>query len=337
MEDKGFILSGRIQDKNNKFLLKNQVIVLSYEDSIAQMKYYYTDSSGNFYFLLDQSYGNRDLIIQLIKNYENNDLVWTIDGKFSPVPEFNYNTKTLSPELQKYLQHCREIALVNNIYKNHIKENDLIDWTANTPGRRIFCGKPDYVVYPSDFLELYDFTEIAQNILPGVRFRKRRKQYQIQIYDPVNDIIMPPKATILLNGVPFTDLTYISTLGTKDIKEIYVYQTEILYGTLSFYGILLINTYDGKVPEPYLNKYTFVFNNKVQHSYEYSETNNTRPENYPDFRQSLYWQPALIITGKNKATIEFRTSELKGDYTISVQGITSRGIPLEAVSEFGVY
>jgi hypothetical protein len=163
----------------------------------------------------------------------------------------------------------------------------------------------------------------------------------VQVYDPVNDIIMPTKATVLLDGVLFTDLTYISTLGTKDIKKIYVYQTEILYGTLTFYGILLINTYDGKVPKSYLNKYTYVYNNKVQLPFESTEGTGTMPrnyeiDNYPDLRQSLYWQPSLMVTGRNKIIIEFRTSELKGDYQISVQGITSGGIPLEAAYEFGV-
>jgi len=334
IEDRGFILAGRVLYKQNSNPIINNLVVLSYADSIANLKYCYTDSSGSFYFLLDQFYDNRDLILQLINgNRGNNNVVWEIDNKYSQDFSMKYSTLNLSPEMKEYLEYGRKISLVNNIYNPGMKKDSIPAVRAGISGHRNFCGKPDYKIFPSDFVELNDFREISENILPGVKFRNRGDIYFVQIYDYKNSIIMPPQATVLLNGVPCTNLAYISSLGSKDIKRIDVYQSLIMYGELSFYGILSIYTYDGKIPESYLDNFAHIYKNEVRLPYPY-EGNNIK--NKPDFRHTLYWNPGLKISGHNKATIEFTTSELQAEYEIMVQGITSGGFPIEATSEIAV-
>ena len=195
-------------------------------------------------------------------------------------------------------------------------------------------------MYPAEFIELIDFKDISENILPGVKFRKRKNIYFIQIYDPNSEIIMTPETLVFLNGVPFKNLDYVSSLGSNDIKQIDIYNTQLLYGDLSFYGLLSIKTYDKKMPDTYLKNYAYVFNNNVQSSL-ISDNNINRQidnnlSNYPDFRHTLFWEPSLTVSGQNKVIIEFYTSELKAVYNIIVQGLTSSGIPLEAVSEIEV-
>jgi hypothetical protein len=342
MENRGFMLTGRVLYKQTSNPIINNLVVLSYADSIANLKYCYTDSSGSFYFLLDQSYDNRDLILQLINgNRGNNNVVWEIDNKYSKDFSMNYSTLNLSPEMKDYLEYDRKISLVNNIYNPGMKKDSIPAVRSGIYGYRSFCGEPDYKTFPSDFVELNDFREISENILPGLKFRNRHDIYFVQIYDYKNSIIMPPQATVLLNGVPCTNLAYISSLGSKDIKRIDVYQSQIMYGDLSFYGILSIFTYDGKIPESYLDNFAYIYKNEVRMPYLYETTDvKVTPgddiKNKPDFRHTLYWNPGLKISGHNKAKIEFTTSELQAGYKIMIQGITSEGFPLEATSEIAV-
>ena len=342
MENKGFVLTGKVLHQKSREPVKNKLVILSFPDSIASLKYCFTDSGGNFYFLLDQSFDNRDLILQLI-NYDtgSKSIIWEIDNKFGSEAILNYKPLLLSPEANEYLEYCRKITLVNNIYRAKERNDSMPADTYNVPERRNFCGKPDYIVYPADFVELLDFREISENILPAVKFRKKGDIYYVQIYDFKNQIIMPPEATVLLNNVPCESLDYISPLSTNDISRIDVYQSQILYGELSFYGLLSVYTYDGKIPESYLDNHAYIIKNKVQRPYvsAYSIAEPGKGDNIknqPDFRQTLYWNPGIIMSGQNKAIIEFNTSELKAGYNIIVQGITSHGIPLEATYEITV-
>ncbi len=342
MENKGFVMSGRILKQAGGPPLKNKLVILSSADSLASIKYCYTDSNGNFYFLPGQSYDNRDLILQIINNNdEGENIWWEIDKKSLPLAEIGNNYMPVSHESEEYLEHCREMVLINNIYKENTETGEINEIPTALTDHRNFCGKPDYVIYPSDYVELKDFREISQNILMGVRFRGKTDNYHVKIFDPVNEIAMPAKATVLLNGVPFNDLNYISTLGSKDIKQIDVYQTELLYGELTFYGILSIYTFDCKIPDTYLNNYAYVYKNKVLPSVVFPEKNIEQTgqndiKNRPCFRQTLFWEPSLRVQRQNKVTVVFNTSELKGEYKIIVQGLTSGGIPLEATSEIEV-
>jgi hypothetical protein len=342
MEDRGFILGGRVLDKQSRDPVINNLVVLSCADSIANLKYCYTDSGGNFYFLLDQSYDNRDLILQLMNGKKgNSNVVWEMDKKYRQDFSTNYSTLNLSPEMKQYLEHSRKISLINNIFNPVINKDSIPVARTGISAHGNFCGKPDYKIFPSDFVELNDFREISENILPGVKFRKRGDIYFVQIYDYKNSIIMPPEATVLLNGVPCTDLACISALGSKDIEHIEVYQSLIMYGQLSFYGILSIYTYDGKIPEAYLENFAYIYKNEVHVPclYEASddkETAGNTAMNKPDFRHTLYWNPLLKINGHSKAIIEFATCNLQAGYDIILKGITSGGFPLEATGKITV-
>ncbi|UCH14030.1 MAG: hypothetical protein JSV22_13125 [Bacteroidales bacterium] len=342
MEDKGFVLAGRIRYRNTEEPVINELILLSYVDSIASLKYCITDSAGNFNFLLDRSYDNKDIILQLAgHNIRNSNILCEIDNKSGSGMPVKYKAVTIPSTSEEYLEYVRNIAMVNNTYKTDSQMTEIPAIVKIAAKRRDFYGSDVYKVYPADFIELIDFRDISENILPGVKFRERRDIYYVQIYDHKNQIIMPPEATVLLNGIPFTDLSYISSLGSADIKRFHIYHSRLLFGDLTFYGLLSIQTYDKEVPDTYLENYTYVYNNKVQ-SPGISANNNIKElmeykaDNQPDFRHSLFWEPSLTIMGQNKAIIEFYTSELKAGYKITVQGLTSGGIPLEAMTEIEV-
>jgi len=50
----------------------------------------------------------------------------------------------------------------------------------------------------------------------------------------------------------------------------------------------------------------------------------------PDVRQVLLWDPEIWMKNKEKRQIEFYTADLQGNYLISIKGITSNGLPVNA-------
>jgi hypothetical protein len=49
---------------------------------------------------------------------------------------------------------------------------------------------------------------------------------------------------------------------------------------------------------------------------------------FPDVRQLLLWDPEIILHKRENLQIEFYTSDLRGNYLINVQGLTSNGTPV---------
>ena len=118
------------------------------------------------------------------------------------------------------------------------------------------------LVKPGDYSELVNFKEITENILQGVRFVGRSNTYALQVFN-VKTGQWPESNMILLNGVPFYDMNYIATLGTKDISRIEVITGNYLLGDLTLEGLVSIYTHDHKIPEAYLKNRSFIFQNTV--------------------------------------------------------------------------
>jgi len=76
-----------------------------------------------------------------------------------------------------------------------------------------------------------------------------------------------------------------------------------------------------------------------------SNQNYTKPEFYkptnlnkhiPDVRQLLLWDPEIVLLSKKKQQVECYTSDLQGNFRISIQGITSNGLPVTGSAIFKV-
>lgn len=64
---------------------------------------------------------------------------------------------------------------------------------------------------------------------------------------------------------------------------------------------------------------------------------NKDPSNEPELRSTIYWAPNLNTDKDGKVTFEFFTSDIKGDFTIMVQGIDINTLrPVYGTGGFGV-
>ena len=54
-------------------------------------------------------------------------------------------------------------------------------------------------------------------------------------------------------------------------------------------------------------------------------TEKARRSNVPDYRTTLYWNPAVEFDETGRATVEFYTSDAPADYDITIEGVTRTG------------
>ncbi len=77
VENKGYLLSGKIKNKITKQPVINECIFLASEDTLPNLNYCTSDSAGYFIFLLDKFYDNKKIYLSL---YNSNINIFPIHG-----------------------------------------------------------------------------------------------------------------------------------------------------------------------------------------------------------------------------------------------------------------
>ena len=96
-----------------------------------------------------------------------------------------------------------------------------------------------------------------------------------------------------------------------------------------FDGIAVFKTYTHDYPGLSLKAYTQIFRYegtqppRLFYSPAY-RTEAQRSSRLPDYRHTLLWQPQLEASD-GRARIPFTTSDLKGDFLITLEGLTESG------------
>ncbi len=332
-EDQGFILSGSLLEKSSRKPLNNVHVLLSVPDSVANLKYAVTDSSGKFNFLLGSNYNNRELILQLMNPpspVENTTIV--IGNKsFSP-DAYNLQKENFDSTGLKFVTDCQKLAMVTKIYTSGTKNETT---AKNLPLQNYsFFGKSDEIIKPSDFVEMPNMEDIVANIVRNAKYKVTEDQSIVLVVDELSHQFREGhNALVLLNNIPVFDYGVINSLGTKQIERIELKTKHMYFGDLEIFGILSIFTKENYIPYLKSGNKVFSFSNEVlkpvksKNDPDYS-LKNGKNSKIPDFRQTLYWNPDFEL--KNKGTIEFYTSDLKTSYDVVIQGITQNGIPLSA-------
>ncbi|MCX6302877.1 MAG: hypothetical protein NTW82_11910 [Bacteroidia bacterium] len=306
--------------------INNYTILVSTPDSIANMQYTTADSLGSFAILLNHYYEGKELIIRL---KESAKASIELDNKFELFQPFTPSELFIIPGIRSYMVRSRNISEVQRYYneKSEIDTGKIVDHVLAIP--RIYY-KSFYKVFPADYLPLTDFVEIARELLPSLKVRKSTDNYILSCTDTRNRGLLNKEPAIFLDGVPIDDVNQIINLGTNQIMRIDVLPVNRYYGEMLLPGILAIFSKNLEINNIQFRTPTIRFQ-------AFSSLNNTKPEHYipdysnkhiPDVRQLLLWDPEIILHNTEKRQIEFYTSDLQGDYRISIQGITSNGLPL---------
>lgn len=330
-ESKGYILAGTLLKRSSRMPLTGADLLLAVTDSTwPALLYAKTDEQGDFYFYLNNHYDNRDLVIQPADSGYRGDLLWMIEDKslyeVSEMMDIQPNETQ-----QKFLQHIRELRMIEAVFGNGY---DTTMGRVLTPGYDAFFMHPDKVTRPAEYVNLHNFNEMDDNILPLIRFFRRDNRYCLSVYNAgqnswYEDVLL------LLNGVPFYDQEYISMLSTKQVKRVDTYTSGLIVGGVSYDGVVSVYTYDNTLPEAYLQSDACVWHNQVLYNgYITVPETVDAGDRIPDFRDNLCFMPDITIGPGETIDIAFKGSLLEGPYRIRINGITASGEPVSLSSCF---
>ncbi|NJK86261.1 MAG: hypothetical protein HC906_10115 [Bacteroidales bacterium] len=250
-------------------------------------------------------------------------------------PEFQIPPFHLSENKQELLKNRSINMQLNNAFFNDYQK------MINSQESSRFYGQSDEFYLLDDYTRFTVMEEVLREYVRGVLVRKRKGDFYLQVINLQNNSVMDENPLILLDGMPLFKANQIMEFDPLKVKSIEVVEKSYFYKILKFPGIVLFSTYNGDLaeftisPEAYIADYVGVLTKKEFFSpvYETKEQKNSR---LPDFRELLYWNPNLRCDENGKIQVEFYSSDQRGNYTITLQGLTGEGKPISFTSEFQV-
>lgn len=319
-ESRGITITGKLTDNVTSRPLPYIQVSLSILGKGKDFMAMQTDTAGRFFFALPDYTGYRDIFI-CTEKAAGPDIKILVDNDFCTAP-----VKLPSGKFELSAQE-REAAYrmaVNMQLGSYFPIDTVPQVFSESAEGRAFYGVPDYILYIDDYIELPTLEEYFNGLPTMVRVRKSKGEKYFKVlgtqaglnnFDPL----------VLVDLVAVDDPARILELSPLNISRIEVVNQLYLKGDETFGGIISIISKHGDfagidLPESgiFIN-YGFLAGNGNPFSSASPKTN------YPDTRNTLFWDPDLRLNQNRSIRVSLTASDLTERYLIVLYGISAEG------------
>ena len=321
-EYNGHIITGRIVNTQTNAFTKNITTYLGIPGKRVQLYTSMSDSTGHLLYNTKDFYGPNEIIVQtnpLIDSVYRIDITSPFSEQYSKttLPKFFFNTG-MSKAFQ---EHSLGIQTLNIYSGNYIKRFNvpLIDTSA-------FYGKPYKTYKLDDFTRFTTMEEDLREYVSEDNIVNSRGHFHIKVLNDRGFLDSDPM--VLVDGIPVFNIDKVIAIDPLKVKKLEVIRERYFYGPSDEEGVFSFTTYKGDLGGIDLDPHAVVIDYEgLQFKREfYSPVYDTQAQatsRIPDFRNLLYWSPAVSASGNG--SVSFYTSDLPGKYIGVVQGITASG------------
>lgn len=328
-EYEGHIVQATITNKQTGQVVSNMPSYLTVPGSRPYLSYAVSSPQGKLQFVMKRLQGMRELMVQ---SHSKTDSLYTIsiNNPFSttfaalPTPAFN-----LAESQEAQLVKLNKSTQVQNNFMyakyQQFVEPAYFDTTA-------FYGQPDKTYYLDDYTRFTTMEEVMREYVAEVRVRKQENGFHYEVKNTPYQSYFKNNPLVLLDGALISDINKIMAVDPLKIRKIDVVARKYFWGSLTFDGIVSYSSYNGSFVEslPGAQALMVAYEGTQLQREFYTpvyETKEQHESRLPDFRNQLHWEPNLRTTTNGQQTVSFYTSDLEGDYVLTIQGITAEGLP----------
>ena len=323
-ENRGELLSGTIKN-NEGSEIADLEMALAFAGEKSQTKTAFTDEKGRFLFQFHPSETDQDIYLKPLNGGENFQL--EIEDKFlSEYPAFDYQMPQINADM---LAQIRDRSINSQITNAFFKRDTLANKNLTSPDEQFLQYDHEYNL--DDYKRFPDLREYFVEYILNVGIRK-------------DEIIVLPKyylpdfkreQLILLDGIPVSSKKILE-IDPYLVKKIKVIANRFYLGPSLFDGVVLLETYEGDLanykPEavlmiPYLG---------LKYTTPQITSNLTNNQLEPDRRVDLYWDPQINWESDEELSIEAKTSDVKGNFEMRIEGFSQQGRPISITKSFEV-
>jgi hypothetical protein len=318
----GILLTSKLQPAPS-----DEILLMSTPGREAGFQYTRTDKDGNFNFRIHIDEELKDLIIQPDIESKNQKVYIEPSFSYQYLPAEIY-IDSLSKPVPSLISRPGINYLVRKNYGSSSVGERMTPFIPPLNPRR-FYGTPDFELNMTDFIKLGSLQEIFFELVPHVSMEYINSVYEMSVVDAFRKKL-DGTPCVMIDGVIIKDLSAIANLDPAHVEKIDVVWEEYRVGEYLFNGIVNIISKTGDFSGGILPA------DAVRLQYEVIDTvcsfvspdyssNEMRSSRIADFRNTLYWNPSVKPDKNGIARIKFWTADIKSDYIINVQGITSKG------------
>lgn len=310
-ETRGNTLSGRVINTADSLPISFAVVNLSIFNGTTISYSTLSNKNGFFYFALPKLEGTFEVFASV--NYYKEEItpILLIDNDFCSKPismpfiPFEYN--------EQDIRYLNELCL-NSQIKDIFNQKPIVIKDTNNTKDPFFYGTPSFVLSLTDFIELPTLKDYFSELLPMVNVKTKQKQTYLKINGiyPELNIYQP---LILVDFVAISNIDWVLSISPRKIRKIEIISSPYIRGNLVFGGIISIISIKGDFAGVNLPSSGQFFNYSMftKNIINYPDSSI---QNIPDIRNTLYWNPSLLLKQGEKSQFQFRTGDTNGEYYI---------------------
>ena len=289
------------------------------------------DNGADINFITTQIAGTHEMAISTITS-SNNRYRINIETPFESHSERNIPEFRLNRDWEDQLLRRGVGLQVLSAYT--ADSMSLVDTTYTH-----FQYKADRSYVLDEYTRFTSMEELVIEFMRSLRFRfYNGKRYLSVLVDDLGTLTIG-SSVVLLDGIPIMDHNIIYNYNPLLIKKVEVFKNWIVFGGMHFEGLVSITTYKNDYPGLVTDGTTNIFDYEGTqvHRYFYSPSygrQSKKNDMIPDYRHTLLWMPEVKTGGQQSLSIPFSTSDLTGDFMITVEGITKDGKVVRGESFF---
>ena len=324
-EYEGEIIRGRIAGATTDEIegLKGRSAFISVPTEKSDLYSSVVDNDGMIKFVTNNIYGTKEMVCEI----EDNDLARChielispfVSPKLKGIPALQM-APSIKEDLQRRglsVQLCRSFSADTLASLMPIRENPLI------PSYDAIESKlDDYKRFPvmrELFIEFIN--EIKVRRVDGKEQLKVKTHLEerVSLFDKNNSLIM-------VDGIPVFDHSQVIEYDPLLVESVVVYPYKYYTGWRSFCGMANFVTYKKNLPGIKFNDGVRVVQFKGC-SYPMAFTCQEIGEDFPDYRELLYWHPQIKLPAGESSSIKVKIPANVKEIRICAEGMMENGTP----------
>ncbi len=277
------------------------------------------DDNGQVAFFTSNIYGDRELFLEIEQSESGHlELVSPFlnlpAGEIAPLQLWSgwgpaLEQRSLSMQLEKNFNADTLYTLLP------ARTHPLFDERTRT--RYVLDDYTRFPLMEELFIEF--IAEIRARTVDGRRALQVRERDKLNRYS-----FSANNALILLDGIPVLDHERIFGYDPLLVQYIDIYESSFIFGSRIYSGVANLVTYKGTLPSM-----QFADNVRIVDfqgcSLPLAFTCSDFGSGYPDYRQTLYWHPALTLGPGESMVITCKTPAYGGRFDVVAEGLTPDG------------
>ena len=324
-EYEGEIIRGRIAGATTDEIegLKGRSAFISVPTEKSDLYSSVVDNDGMIKFVTNNIYGTKEMVCEI----EDNDLARChielispfVSPKLKGIPALQM-APSIKEDLQRRglsVQLCRSFSADTLASLMPIRENPLIP-------------SYDAIEYKLDDYKRFPvMRELFIEFINEIKVRKVNGKEQLKVKTHLEERVSlfdKNNSLIMVDGIPVFDHSQVIEYDPLLVESVVVYPYKYYTGWRSFCGMANFVTYKKNLPGIKFNDGVRVVQFKGC-SYPMAFTCQEIGEDFPDYRELLYWHPQIKLPAGESSSIKVKIPANVKEIRICAEGMMENGTP----------